>query len=90
MEQTGSSGEFGECSWRRHFLDWAITDEVMAEYKKNYPITAVKDESGTIPEGYKKNPLELLIRYDLALAAKDRDAVLLEWSKRYDGKSEPK
>ncbi|CAM4337001.1 putative 2-aminoethylphosphonate ABC transporter substrate-binding protein [Paenibacillus alkaliterrae] len=74
----------------KDFLDWAITDEAMAEYSKNYPIVAVKGDSGVIPDGYTKNPVEQLIEYDLQEAAKDRDNVLNEWSARYDSKSEPK
>lgn len=74
----------------KDFLDWAITDEAMAKYAKNYPIIAVKGDSDVIPDGYSKNPVEQLIPYDLQEAAKNRDSVLSEWSARYDGKSEPK
>ena len=49
----------------KEFLDWAITDDAMLEYKKNSPITSVKDDSGAIPEGYAKNPVDQLIKYDL-------------------------
>ena len=74
----------------KEFLDWAITDDAMLEYKKNFPITSVKEESGAIPEGYAKNPVDQLIKYDLQAAAKDRSAIVEEWTKRYDSKSEPK
>ncbi|WP_211747727.1 putative 2-aminoethylphosphonate ABC transporter substrate-binding protein [Paenibacillus sp. Marseille-Q4541] len=74
----------------KDFLDWAISDEAMKEYSVNYPITSVTNDSGAIPEGYEKNPMDQLIKYDLKEAASTRDAVLEEWSKRYDGKSEPK
>lgn len=72
------------------FLNWAISDEAMAEYKKNFAILALKDDTGVIPDGYSKNPIEQLIKYDLQEAAKQRDNVLAEWSTRYDNKSEPK
>ncbi|MFC5401199.1 putative 2-aminoethylphosphonate ABC transporter substrate-binding protein [Cohnella soli] len=75
----------------KEFLDWAITDDVMKEYNKNYAIIAVKNESGAIPEGYKKDPMSQLIpKNDLIDAAKNRESILAEWSKRYDSKSEPK
>ncbi|MFB9326828.1 putative 2-aminoethylphosphonate ABC transporter substrate-binding protein [Paenibacillus aurantiacus] len=74
----------------KDFLDWAITDDAMKEYNKNYAIVAVGGEGAAIPEGYTTNPLNQLIKYDLLQAAKDRDAILAEWTKRYDGKSEPK
>ncbi|UVI30029.1 putative 2-aminoethylphosphonate ABC transporter substrate-binding protein [Paenibacillus spongiae] len=74
----------------KDFLDWAISDEAMQEYNKNFAIVSVKSDSSVIPEGYSKNPVEQLIKYDLQQAAKDREAILGEWTKRYDGKSEPK
>ncbi|MFD2699082.1 putative 2-aminoethylphosphonate ABC transporter substrate-binding protein [Paenibacillus shunpengii] len=72
----------------KDFLDWAIADEAMTEYAKNYPITAVKNESGAIPEGYTQDPMNQLIEYNLEEAASQRDEVLAEWSSRYEGKSE--
>jgi len=75
----------------KDFLDWAITDEVMKEYNKNYAILAVKSDNAALPEGYDKDPMSQLIpNVDLIEAAKNRDGILAEWSKRYDGKSEPK
>lgn len=74
----------------KSFLDWAISDEPMKEYNNNYAIIAVKGETTSIPEGYTKNPIEQLINYDLVQSANNRDVILAEWSKRYDGKSEPK
>ncbi|MFB7815945.1 putative 2-aminoethylphosphonate ABC transporter substrate-binding protein [Paenibacillus chitinolyticus] len=72
------------------FLDWAIGEEAMKAYNKNYAIISVNDGSGTIPEGYSKDPLSQLIKYDLNDAAKNRDSILKEWEKRYNAKSEPK
>ncbi|AFH59884.1 putative 2-aminoethylphosphonate ABC transporter substrate-binding protein [Paenibacillus caseinilyticus] len=72
------------------FLDWAISEEAMKEYNKNYAILAVKNEGGAIPEGYTKNPLEQLIKYDLNRSAKERESILAEWEKRYSTKAEAK
>lgn len=74
----------------KDFLDWAITDDVMKEYNKNYAILAVKSDSNAIPEGYEKDPLKQLIKVDLNDAAKNREGILAEWDKRYNVKSEPK
>lgn len=71
------------------FLDWAISDEAMKEYNKNYAIISLKSE-GTIPEGYEKDPMSQLIPNDLQQMAAQRDAVLKQWQEKYDGKSEPK
>lgn len=71
----------------KDFLDWAISDNIMTKYATNYPIVAigVGDE---IPEGYSSNPLDqLLPDIDFNQAAQNRDAILAEWSERYDAKS---
>ena len=73
----------------RDFLDFAIGDDVMKLYAQVYPITSV--ETGLpIPEGYPSDPTALLIKQDLRQAALNRDRILAEWKRRYDGKSQPK
>lgn len=75
----------------RVFLDWAVSDPAMAEYAKNYGILAADNVAGfTPPAEYPANPVEQLIKMDLAWAAKNRDRILAEWEKRYGAKSEPK
>ncbi|BBI35936.1 putative 2-aminoethylphosphonate ABC transporter substrate-binding protein [Cohnella abietis] len=74
----------------QNFLDWAISEDAMKEYNKNYAILAVKSDSTAIPEGYKKDPVQQLIKNDLSEAAKNREGTLTEWDKRYSTKSEPK
>jgi iron(III) transport system substrate-binding protein len=49
-----------------------------------YPGVASKLEG--IPENYEK----LLAKNDINWAAKNRERILAEWSKRYEGKAEPK
>ncbi|MFN8468091.1 MAG: putative 2-aminoethylphosphonate ABC transporter substrate-binding protein [Caldilineaceae bacterium] len=71
------------------FLDWAIGDEIMAKYAENYPITAAKTDV-PVPAGYPADVKAQLIKNDLVQAAAKRDAILAEWTKRYDAKSEPK
>ncbi len=71
------------------FLDWAISEPVMKEYAKVYPITAYQTGM-PIPEGYPKDPSAQLIKNDFEWAAKNRVAILEEWTKRYGAKSEPK
>ncbi|OCT15351.1 putative 2-aminoethylphosphonate ABC transporter substrate-binding protein [Paenibacillus pectinilyticus] len=74
----------------KDFLDWAITDDVMKEYNKNYAILAIKTDSTKIPDGYSVDPVKQLIKNDLNDAAKNRESVLAEWDKRFNAKSEPK
>jgi len=71
------------------FLDWAIGEPVMKEYGKIYPVTAYPS-GNPVPEGYPKEPETQLIKNDFDWAAKNRDRILAEWTKRYDSKSEPK
>ena len=73
----------------RTFLDWAISDEVMAKYASSYPVTAAKT-SIAIPAGYPADPVAQLIKNDFNWAAANRDRILAEWLKRYDAKSEAK
>lgn len=72
------------------FLDWAISDEAMKAYNQNFAIVSIKQEGGTLPEGYAVDPIKQLIKLDLKQAAENRDNVLAEWEKRYATKSEPK
>ncbi|MFM1653603.1 putative 2-aminoethylphosphonate ABC transporter substrate-binding protein [Brevibacillus sp. B_LB10_24] len=72
------------------FLDWAISDDAMKEYNKNFAIITVSSVSEPYPEEYPKEPLKQLIKNDLNKAAKEREQWLAEWDKRFSTKSEPK
>jgi len=72
------------------FLDWAISPEISKKYAKNFPITAVKTDV-PVPAGYPEDPIKQLYpKNDFKWAAANRDAILAEWTKRYDSKSEAK
>lgn len=72
------------------FLDWAISPEISKKYAKNFPITAVKTDV-PIPAGFPEDPIKQLFpKNDFKWAAANRDAILAEWTKRYDSKSEAK
>ena len=71
------------------FLDWAISEPVMKEYAKVYPVTAYPT-GAPIPVGFPKNPEAQLIENDFQWAAKNRMRILKEWASRYDGKSDAK
>jgi iron(III) transport system substrate-binding protein len=70
------------------FLDWAISEPVMKEYAKVYPVTAY-DTGMPVPEGFPADPDAQLIENDFEWAAENRARILEEWANRYDGKSEP-
>lgn len=67
------------------FLDWAVSDEAMAEYATEYPITG-RGVIGDIPEGYSDTPLENLCDLDLAKAALDRDSIIEKFTPFLSGK----
>lgn len=72
------------------FLDWAVSKEALELVNKNFAVVSI-DLGNALPEGYPNNLLEKqLIDNDFQWAAKQRDSILEEWTKRYDSKSEPK
>ncbi|MGE4552682.1 MAG: putative 2-aminoethylphosphonate ABC transporter substrate-binding protein, partial [Desulfovibrionaceae bacterium] len=71
------------------FLDWAISEPAMQAYAKVYPVT-VYSTGAPIPEGYPADPAAQMIDNDFDWAASHRAGILEEWTKRYDGKSDPK
>jgi iron(III) transport system substrate-binding protein len=72
------------------FLDWAISNDAYVMYSKVYPIIGSTAVQVTVPDGYPQDPTTQLIDNDFDWAARNRAAILKEWTKRYDGKSEPK
>jgi iron(III) transport system substrate-binding protein len=72
------------------FLDWAVSDDAMKMYAKVYPIINSTSVPVMVPEGYPADPATQLIKNDFDWAAMNRDAILKEWTKRYDSKSEAK
>jgi iron(III) transport system substrate-binding protein len=67
------------------FLDWAITDEAMELYKKNYPIIATGGDGNY--DGYEIDPVKQLIDNDFAWVSSNRDTILNKWITLFDGKS---
>jgi len=70
-------------------LDWSISDAAMALYAKNFAIVAVKSLSEPLPN-VAADYATLLAKNDFLWAAKNRDKILTEWSKRYESKAAPK
>jgi iron(III) transport system substrate-binding protein len=71
----------------KKLVDWVATKEANEAFAKNFAIVAhpaVKPALPHIPADLDKR----LIKNDFAYAAKNRDAILAEWNKRYAGKTE--
>ena len=73
----------------RKVMDWAATKEANEVYAKSYAIVAmpgIAKPLPNVPANYEK----MLVKNDFGWAAKNRDRILAEWSKRYNAKAEPK
>ncbi len=71
----------------RRLADFSASREAMALYDKSYAVLAIPGIAKAnphIPADYEKR----LINNDFTWAAKHRDTILKEWSRRYDSKSE--
>ncbi|WP_207101159.1 putative 2-aminoethylphosphonate ABC transporter substrate-binding protein [Paracoccus shandongensis] len=70
-------------------MDWAITPEAMAEYNVGFGVLALPGVAKPVPN-YPAGAEAGMIKNDFEWAANHRAAILEEWSRRYDNKSEPK
>lgn len=73
----------------KKLADWSASRNANELYEKNFAIVAypgVAKPLANIPANYE----QLLVKQDLKWSAANRDRILNEWTKRYDGKSEKK
>jgi iron(III) transport system substrate-binding protein len=73
----------------KKLADWASSKDAMLLYGKNFAITAqpgVASPLANVPKDYEAR----LVKMDFATTAANRERVLAEWTKRYDGKTEKK
>jgi len=73
----------------KKLADWSASKPANELYEKNFAIVAmpgVAKPIANIPANYE----QLLVKQDLAASATNRDRILAEWTRRYDGKSEKK
>jgi len=73
----------------KKLADWAVTKKANELYAKTYPIVAMPGVSIT-PPNYPADIEKAMVKNDVEWMAKNRDRILAEWTKRYDGKSAPK
>ena len=73
----------------KSLVNWAITNDAMALYAANFAIVAVPSLSKPLPN-VPADYASRLVKNDFAWAAKNRDKILAEWSKRYESKAAPK
>ncbi len=73
----------------KKLADWAVTKKANELYAKTYAVVARSDVKSA-PVNYPVNAEPAMIKNDMEWMAKNRERILAEWTKRYDGKSAPK
>ncbi|AXQ28918.1 putative 2-aminoethylphosphonate ABC transporter substrate-binding protein [Solimonas sp. K1W22B-7] len=73
----------------KKLMDFAVSEAANQLYNEAYPVVALPGIAKPV-EHYPANLADKLIKNDFAWAATNRERILAEWQKRYDGKSEPK
>lgn len=69
--------------------DFSASDEANKLYRKNFAVLAIPSLQEPLP-GLPADFTKLLINNDFEWAAVNREKILTEWARRYDGKSEPR
>jgi len=70
-------------------IDWTVTKKANELYNRGYAVVAYPGVAKPV-EHFPANLTEKMIDNDFEFAANNRAAILAEWQKRYDGKSDPK
>ncbi len=70
-------------------MDWAASKSANELYSKYYALVAHPDVKN-LPKNYPENAEAKMAKVDLQKMANDRDAILAEWTKRYESKAAPK
>ncbi|MCC6867771.1 MAG: putative 2-aminoethylphosphonate ABC transporter substrate-binding protein [Burkholderiales bacterium] len=89
LESSGIMKNTKKLDAAKKLMDWMVTPAAMELYGKNFAVLAVPGIAKPldfVPADYEQR----LIKNDFAWSAKNRDKILAEWTKRYDGKSEAK
>ncbi|MBM7062423.1 putative 2-aminoethylphosphonate ABC transporter substrate-binding protein [Pseudomonas sp. UL073] len=88
IEATGIVKGTSKLEAAKKLADFAASRAAMDLYKANFAVLAqpgIAERFQELPADYEQR----LIKNDFAWASSNRDKILAEWRKRYDGKSEP-
>ncbi|HUV22253.1 MAG TPA: putative 2-aminoethylphosphonate ABC transporter substrate-binding protein [Gammaproteobacteria bacterium] len=89
MEATAIVAGTGKLAAAKTLVDWSITRKANEMYNTGYAVVAMPGVAKPV-EHFPPNLLEKMIDNDFEWAANNRKAILAEWLKRYDSKSEAK
>jgi iron(III) transport system substrate-binding protein len=70
-------------------VDWSISKKANEMYNVGYAVVAYPGVAKPV-DNYPPEAVTGMIKNDFEWAANNRAAILQEWQKRYDAKSEPK
>ncbi len=73
----------------KQLADWSVTRKANELYNQGYAVVAMPGVAKPVPN-FPAGIANLMIKNNFEWAAQHREAILAEWSKRYDSKSEPK
>lgn len=71
----------------QRLMDWAVTREANELYNEGYAVVAMPGVAQPLPN-YPTDIIDRMIDNDFSWAALNRDRILREWQRRYDGKTE--
>jgi iron(III) transport system substrate-binding protein len=89
MEAIGIMTTTKKMDAAKKLVDWSVTEEANKLYADNFAVVAIPGIQAKL-EFIKDDVEKMLAKNDFTWAAVNRDRVLAEWTKRYDGKTEPK
>jgi len=89
MEATAIVAGTSKLKAAQTLVDWSITRKANEMYNTGYAVVAMPGVAKPV-EFFPPNLLEKMIDNDFEWAANNRKAILAEWLKRYDSKSEAK
>jgi iron(III) transport system substrate-binding protein len=69
--------------------DWSVTRKANEIYSQQYAVVAMPGVAKPV-KNLPPAAIEKMVKNDFEWAGANRDAILTEWQKRYDAKSEPK
>ncbi|MHA1523847.1 MAG: putative 2-aminoethylphosphonate ABC transporter substrate-binding protein [Alphaproteobacteria bacterium] len=89
MEATAIVAGTSKLAAAKKLVDWSVTKKANVMYNAGYAVVAMPGIAKAV-KFFPENLLEKMIDNDFEFAANNRKRILAEWTKRYDGKSDPK
>ncbi|HSG95101.1 MAG TPA: putative 2-aminoethylphosphonate ABC transporter substrate-binding protein [Afifellaceae bacterium] len=89
MEATAIVAGTDKLDAAKTLVDWSITQKANELYNSGYAVVAMPGVAKPV-EHFPEGLTDKMIGNDFEWAANNRKAILAEWQKRYDSKSEPK